>query len=74
MSNKFLSNLPNWDTAPAWANYLAYDADGSIYYFEYEPILLATMWKIKSRVGKVDFIGFIADTENWQTSLQKRPK
>ena len=31
-------NKPSWHTAPDWAEYLAMDASGDWYWYEFEPV------------------------------------
>ena len=65
--------LPDWGTAPDWANYVAMDKNGKWYWFEFEPQKEGNCWNTNFKKGgmysEVRFNG-----EKWETSLQKRPE
>ena len=63
-------NIPSWDDAPYWANWLAFDADGS-HWYEEEPRMDSTgdnwIYPFDSRYDNCDEKVYVA-------SKQKRPQ
>ena len=57
--------------APAWANYLTVDEDGSLWWWEKEPIRCGDLW-IPSLSGQYDESGDMYDASDWKNSLVKR--
>ncbi len=59
----------DWSTAPEWANYQARDKNGSVSWYENEPILQSTDWYCPwtERSERVALM------PTWEQSLQKRP-
>lgn len=60
---------PDWKDAPAWANWLAMDADERWHWFEYMPKLIGGVWETPS--GKIKFV--LIKFEACKTSLEQRP-
>jgi hypothetical protein len=57
-----------WTGAPDWANYIATDADGMMYYYENRPSSATNVWvesegRIEQALGAV----------RWRDSLVSRP-
>lgn len=62
---------PDWKDAPDWANWLAMDADGTWYWFEYEPYPSSDdYWKRHYRLGGMSSR---AEYIPWHESLESRP-
>lgn len=40
---------PNWNNAPAWANYVALDDDGWWHWFEQKPVWSDSGWMFNGR-------------------------
>jgi hypothetical protein len=59
---------PDWRTAPSWANYLAMDENGELWWYEKEPGISEESWVVN--YGRVEKAGYSA----WRDSLQERPK
>ncbi len=57
----------NW---PEWANWMATDENGDIYFYDKEPSLSATCWK-PSGISKLEVW---KDPNSWRGSLIKRQK
>ena len=63
---------PDWKDAPELAEYLAQDKDGRWFWYELEPyIATSDQWR-EQDFSCVEFAGI--ESENWQETLQKRPK
>ncbi len=60
---------PSWDDAPEWANYVAQDADGCWYWYEFKPKLLADTYT--DTIGAYHPVEAIA---GWQDTLEQRPE
>ena len=62
---------PSWNSAPAWANYLAMDKSGDWYWFELEPFEneYSFYWGASGRVE----LASAAQETHWAKSLEKRP-
>lgn len=63
-------SAPAWETAPSWANWLAMDADGGWYWFEYEPEFREYEW-IAERGGEWEPAS--DGSGGWRESKQQRP-
>jgi len=61
---------PDWKDAPAWARYLAMDADGAWSWFEYEPQWIPNMghWSAAPRYEQA-----YHTLEQAANSLEERP-
>ena len=61
---------PNWDNAPAWANYWAIDKSGKAYWYEFEPLANSDFNRWITKLGKYE-----ADLtmEGWENTLEKKP-
>lgn len=57
------------DKAPEWANWIAQDANGIWWYFEYEPTPLGRWWS--GGVGEFGFVRKDAPNPNWRTTLAR---
>jgi uncharacterized iron-regulated membrane protein len=61
---------PDWKDAPEWANYRARDADGSWYWFEFEPYRSSNCWmRQKGRTAICD----ASINDPWTSTMEKRP-
>ena len=64
---------PRWDTAPAWANYRAADADGAVYWYEYQPEGQTTYWE--ATLGLVAYAGDVKlNGTIWNYTCEFRPQ
>lgn len=63
-------NKPNWDNAPAWANWLAMDSDGEWYWYEKQPIQNGNNWEINSVHDKWKSTNIVSLI--WSDSLETR--
>lgn len=63
--------LPDWSTAPEWANWRAADADGVVWYYGKKPSLGPLVWFWED--CRIDRIGEF-EIEDWQNSLEQRPE
>jgi hypothetical protein len=61
---------PNWDDAPAWANWLAQDSNGGWYLYENKPVRGVAQW---GRCDKRESVPFHVNP-NWIETMQERPK
>ena len=61
--------VPNWDSAPEWANWLAQDECGTWSWFDTKPNWIGDRWNTFMRKSK-----FASGSINWQQTLQERPK
>lgn len=65
---------PQWRNAPAWANWLARDADGTWFWYEQAPDCIPSsgggMWASPDITSRTAIAG--AD-ETWVDSIEKRP-
>lgn len=59
-----------WVGAPSWAEYIATDEDGSIYWYEYEPRLRTYDWIDTG--GWKEYCGKKHVNTNWKESLTLR--
>lgn len=62
---------PSWSEAPECANYLAQDADGTWYWYEYEPTPFQVNW-----LEDEGWFGMAKSgnpNSNWEHTLEKRP-
>lgn len=69
-----ISDVPSWDDAPEWANWLAQDSNGWWYWFEIEPYQEEACWNFGGdeeydRIRAIDAI----PNPNWRNTLQSRP-
>lgn len=62
----------DWTEAPAWAQWLAVDADGEAYWFENEPKVAYKLWD--SGTGDAEFAFSTQVPENFTKELYERPK
>lgn len=68
---KRLPRIP-WEKAPDWANYAAYQPDGVLRWFEYEPRKDLRQWSTNIHGGR--YQDHVALSEGqWGASLQRRP-
>lgn len=56
------------DKAPEWANWIAQDANGSWWYFEYEPSAIGCWWW-SDVDGKFELVRKDAHNPNWRSTL-----
>jgi len=71
--------MPDWSTAPEWAQWWAVDADGTIGWYRDAPIAHDETLMWTNSVHRI--VGWVSagrctlsgDT-NWRTTLQRRPK
>lgn len=67
--------MVNWENAPDWAMWHAFDKDGAGWLYEYEPIVRGDVWVNPKRRGRINLSGvkevgrFI-----WEASATKRPE
>ncbi len=74
-------NKPDWKAAPEWASYLAMDADGRWFWYEYAPSYLRSTWDMWTELwvwtkhwdGRVCYAGKLALDEVSASSLEARP-
>lgn len=66
----------NWDTMPAWANWLAKDADGDWAWYSHKPELSDDMWASDGFEGSVpsEYYPKYAGTKPWHELIIERPK
>lgn len=58
---------PDWKDAPEWARWLAMDADGTWYWYEFEPERYAIFWDcLEGRREE-------AEKDHWKETLRSRP-
>lgn len=69
-----ISDIPSWDDAPEWAEYLAQDESGAWYWYQF-PVECDGGWWIEKEGfdGKMHEIKKSNQREGWATSLQSRP-
>jgi hypothetical protein len=61
--------MPEWNSAPEWAQYVAKDASGSWWWYESEPSICGNMWLTPGGIrSEMCDIGI-----KWVESLQSRP-
>lgn len=66
---------PSWSDSPAWATYLAEDANGIWVFFEKKPYaeVKCGMWVEPSPQGRfADGGGYLSNPE-WESTLEARP-
>jgi len=62
---------PRFDTElPAWARWIATDADGAVWAYEAEP-LLHDHGFYENEVGRRLLLGRVAPSDDWRESLTK---
>ena len=64
-------STPTYSTPPSWVNWLAKDADGSWYGYEYRPMTILDGWVIGQLVGKTIKLGQDEPCEYWETTLER---
>jgi len=62
---------PDWNNAPEWAYYHAFDEDGEEYWYENKPIDLVLSWE--TRGGEWDIVKELTPRKDWRDTLSKRP-
>ena len=62
--------MPDWNTAPDWANWLAQDETGDWFYFEKKPTAGEDGWMHNNGTYESTY----AFVKNWQQTLQERPQ
>lgn len=72
VSNKNMNNT-NLSKLPAWAEYIAQDADGQWWAYEAEPNLSHISW-YENEVGEILKLEKGQPTLNWKQTLQKIDK
>ena len=63
----------DWRNIPDWVSYIAIQRNGDKIGYEVEPVLHGTGYWV-SYVGQVYFLDDVGPCENWQDSLEERPK
>ena len=68
-----ISDIPSWDDAPEYANWLAQDENGMWYWYEIEPHQEAACWNFHGDddYERVNRIGDSANP-NWRNTLKAR--
>ena len=67
---------PEWDKAPAWAQFWHYNRDGAAWWSEKQPTLKGSHWIIEGGGGAIESAGFINAVwakANFENSLRQRP-
>ena len=59
-----------WDHAPEWAEWVATDENGRIYFYDVRPELFASVW---ISVGRELPFTYTPDPADWKNSLRRRP-
>jgi len=62
----------DWNNAPAWAQYRATDADGTVWHYESEPWVHSENGQWLSDSGRAEIAKRPCAT--WKDSLEMRPK
>lgn len=62
---------PDWDQAPAWAEYAAQDASGDWHWYMNKPSLDLGYWSLNDVSQKFERVKHFRTT--WKDSLQERP-
>jgi hypothetical protein len=62
---------PDWKDAPTWANWLAMDADGDLYWYEKRPARSIPREKWIRDGGQMVLAGEITP---WDETLEQRPE
>ena len=60
-----------WDNAPDWAQWVATDSDGAVWFYEEKPVAEFAAWIVMT--GKEKFARDRGDFTAWRESLQRRP-
>lgn len=60
----------DFEQIPAWARWVAQDANGAWWAFEHEPNEGATSW-YENEVGRYQLIGKDVPSTDWRNSLSK---
>jgi hypothetical protein len=71
------ATLYDWSdpAIPEWAEWIATDASGGCFAFEYEPVALPDHWWEESECGDIRRLQDRPDlASNWRNSLERRPK
>lgn len=58
------------DNYPSWANWIAQDADGRWWYYEYMPSALSDWWWSNS-TGKFEIVRIDDPNPNWRDTLRR---
>jgi hypothetical protein len=61
----------DWTAAPEWAQWVAMDSDGSVWWYEGQPSLAARYWSVSG--GQIEQKGTAFGGTNWRESLRQRP-
>ena len=69
-----ISDIPSWDDAPEWAEFLAQDKSGVWYFYQF-PVVVDEDWWVEAEGfdGKIEELPKTENRDNWRTSLQSRP-
>lgn len=69
-----ISDIPSWDDAPEWAEYLSQDKSGQWYWYQF-PVEIDGDWWVEQEGfdGNMQEIHKSSPREDWNTSLQSRP-
>jgi hypothetical protein len=71
MKQETLQQMPDWATAPEWAQWFAIDGDGEGFWYAKEPFK-GDLWYLPNGYVFAPCGNF--DPTNWRTSLQQRPQ
>lgn len=66
-----ISDIPDWDSAPEYAQWLAQDQNGTWHWFDSKPFTLEFAWDFASTRYDVAFTTGIPSS-NWKNTLQAR--
>lgn len=68
-------NIPSWDDAPNWANWLAQDKSGKWYWFDVRPYARADAWDYRETEARYKLAASSGiENEEWLRSLVARPQ
>ena len=59
-----------WDNAPDWAQWVATDNIGTVWFYEKKPHILFAVWWADGKMKCADANG---DRDTWRESLRQRP-
>ena len=65
--------LYDWSNAPDWANWAAMDRNGKAYWFDKKPLATGFGYWLSNK-GIYRFFAYKLPSENWENSLEQRPK